>query len=114
MICPRCYSKVADGASKCSCGFSGAAPPPSALPRVSSEAGSAPSGAPADGGSGNSAAGGKILVGLLFLVGGIAVTVLTYQSAASSPRGGEYIIAHGPIVFGLLQLFRGIGESMRD
>jgi hypothetical protein len=39
--------------------------------------------------------------------------VLTYQSAASSPHGGRYIIAHGPIIFGAIQLLRGIGDSMR-
>ena len=111
MICPRCYSKVADGASQCSCGFAGAAPPPSVLPPVPRESRFTP----ADGGSGDGAgaAGGKILVGLLFLVGGIAITVLTYQSAASSPHGGRYIIAHGPIIFGAVQLLRGVGESMR-
>jgi hypothetical protein len=53
-----------------------------------------------------------MLVGLLFLVGGIAITAFTYKSAVSS-GGGRYIVAHGPILFGAVQFLRGVGESMR-
>ena len=53
-----------------------------------------------------------MIVGLLFLVGGIAVTALTYKSAVSS-GGGQYIVAHGPIIFGAVQFLRGIGESLK-
>ena len=38
--------------------------------------------------------------GLYWLVGGILVTVITYSSASSSPGGGTYVIASGPMIVG--------------
>ena len=65
-----------------------------------------------DAGGGGSGAGAQVLVGLLFLVGGIAVTALTYKSAVAQ-GGGRYVVAHGPIIFGVVQLLRGVGGSMK-
>jgi hypothetical protein len=107
--CPNCSLDCFPQAKRCQCGhnFENPGKPYKGLPAIPAETSFAPPG----GGSGDGAGGanGKILLGLLFLVGGIAVTVLTYQSAASSPGGGKYIIAHGPIIFGAIQLLRGIG-----
>jgi hypothetical protein len=46
-------------------------------------------------------------LGLLWFVGGLAVTFLTY-AAASSRGGGMYLVASGAIVFGFLQLLYGL------
>ncbi|HSN26735.1 MAG TPA: hypothetical protein VLT45_10630 [Kofleriaceae bacterium] len=50
----------------------------------------------------------NITVGLILLVIGIAVTAFTYDSASSSPSGGTYIVAWGPMVFGAIRLFKGL------
>jgi uncharacterized membrane protein len=47
-----------------------------------------------------------IVVGLLLLIVGIAITSATYSSA--SQQGGTYIVAYGPIIFGVIRLFRGL------
>ena len=47
-----------------------------------------------------------IVVGLLLLIVGIAITSATYSSA--STQGGTYIVAYGPIIFGVIRLFRGL------
>jgi hypothetical protein len=49
-----------------------------------------------------------VVLGLLFLVVGLAITFGTYDSA--SQQGGTYIIAYGPIVFGVIRLFRGLAS----
>ena len=52
----------------------------------------------------------QMVVGLLFLAGGIAITVLTYKSAVAA-GGGQYIVAYGPIIFGAITFLRGIGNT---
>ena len=52
--------------------------------------------------------GKDIIFGLLWAVGGTVVTAVSYNSAASSPTGGRYIIAWGAIVFGAIQFFNGL------
>lgn len=51
----------------------------------------------------------KAFIGLIIMVIGIAVTFFSYQSAASSPTGGSYVVAWGAIIFGGLQFLRGLG-----
>jgi len=46
--------------------------------------------------------------GVVWLVGGIAVAAMTYSSPSSS---GTYVIAWGAIIFGGVQLVRGLGQS---
>jgi hypothetical protein len=48
-----------------------------------------------------------MLHGILWFVGGLAVTLFSYMAAVSSPGGGHYIIAYGAIIFGIVQFFRG-------
>jgi hypothetical protein len=55
------------------------------------------------------AAGKKNMAsGALWCIGGIVITVATYDAA--SP-GGRYVIAWGAIVFGAIQFFRGLIQS---
>ena len=51
--------------------------------------------------------GRQILVGLGLLILGIAVTAGTH-SAARHAGGGSYVIAYGPIVVGVITIFKGI------
>lgn len=46
-------------------------------------------------------------IGVALLAAGILVTVLTYRSAESSPSGGTYVVAWGPMLFGALIALRG-------
>ena len=46
--------------------------------------------------------------GLVLLVIGIVITAVTYGSA--SEAGGTYVIAYGPIIVGLIRLFRGLAR----
>jgi len=52
----------------------------------------------------------NIMVGLILLVVGIIVTAVTYDSASSSPSGGTYIVAWGPMVYGAIRLFKGLAS----
>jgi hypothetical protein len=52
--------------------------------------------------------GGKdMVVGALWCVGGILVTVITYGAASTNPAGGQYVVAYGAIIFGAIQFLRG-------
>ena len=51
--------------------------------------------------------GRQILVGVALLVLGIAITAGTH-SAARHAGGGSYVIAYGPIVVGVITIFKGI------
>jgi len=63
---------------------------------------------PADEGDHGSPGNRQIAIGAAFLVIGIFVTAGTYGAAASSPSGGMYIVAYGPILFGLISIVRGL------
>ncbi|MCX6830010.1 MAG: hypothetical protein NT002_12135 [candidate division Zixibacteria bacterium] len=67
----------------------------------------------ASGGSTPWNAGQKnMLVGALWCIGGIIVTVATYQAAVSR-GGGTYFITWGAILFGAIQFFRGLIQASR-
>jgi hypothetical protein len=51
----------------------------------------------------------NVLYGALWCAGGILVTVLTYSAAAEG--GGTYVVAWGAILFGGIQLVRGLIQS---
>jgi hypothetical protein len=51
-----------------------------------------------------------IVSGLLWLVGGLLVTLASFAVAASTARGGTYVVATGAIVLGAIQLFRGFSQ----
>jgi len=50
----------------------------------------------------------RMAIGLVFFIAGLAITAATYSHAASSPSGGTYIVAWGPMVFGVLSIVRGM------
>lgn len=55
-------------------------------------------------------AGGKnMLYGALWCIGGIVVTAVTFSAASG---GGTYIVAWGAIVFGAIQFFKGLIQSL--
>ena len=45
-------------------------------------------------------------VGMLLLVVGIAISIVTYQVASGT--GGYYFVMYGPIILGVLSVVRGI------
>ena len=49
-----------------------------------------------------------IVYGVVLLVVGIIITAITYDSA--SHQGGTYIIAYGPIIVGVIRIFRGLAR----
>ena len=58
------------------------------------------------------AAGRKnMLYGALWCIGGTVVTALSYQAAANA-GGGKYVLAWGAILFGGIQFFRGMIQSL--
>jgi hypothetical protein len=57
------------------------------------------------------AANKNILLGALWCGGGVLVTAFTYSAASSSSGGGHYVVAWGAIVFGGIQLFRGLAQA---
>ncbi len=64
---------------------------------------------PSDGGTRNTGgAGVDLIIGALFLGGGVAVT---YVSWTGGGIGGRTVLAWGPIVYGLYRLIRGLTRS---
>ena len=49
----------------------------------------------------------KMVIGVLFMVGGALVTFITYSMAANSPTGGTYFVFWGAIIFGFFDLVVG-------
>lgn len=57
----------------------------------------------------NSDAAKDIIVGLLWCIGGIVVTMVTYNNASN---GGTYVIAWGAILFGGIQFLKGLFHAL--
>jgi hypothetical protein len=47
-----------------------------------------------------------IIIGVLLLVGGLLLSLITYSVAARS--GGIYFVAYGPVIYGLIRVITGI------
>lgn len=45
--------------------------------------------------------------GAVWLIGGLLITLYTYSEAAASEFGGVYIVAWGPMLYGLFRLITG-------
>jgi hypothetical protein len=54
----------------------------------------------------------NMLYGALLCVGGVVVTAVTYQIAASFFEGGYLVVASGAIVFGAIQFFLGFAQRI--
>lgn len=50
-----------------------------------------------------------VALGLVLIVIGILITAVTYDSASKS--GGLYVVAYGPIIVGVIKLFRGLARG---
>ena len=109
--CPNCSFDCIPQAKQCPCGYSF-----ELFGRPTLNQSGAPlvgyGAPPAGGGSTGHSANKQIVMGLIWLVAGIGITFRTYRSAVSS-GGGQYVFAYGPIIFGAIQLLRGVGGSMR-
>ena len=54
----------------------------------------------------NKAKSNDVAVGFLWLIGGLLVTAITYSAA--SECGDMYIIAYGPVIYGVVRLIKGL------
>jgi hypothetical protein len=52
--------------------------------------------------------GNNIAIGLVMMVIGIAITVISYSAASSGSGGGRYVVTYGLIIFGLIRLIKGL------
>ena len=55
----------------------------------------------------------QIMIGAVVFVIGLVITVATYSSASSSPAGGTYVVAYGPMILGVVYVIRGISVIAR-
>ena len=53
----------------------------------------------------------SMFVGALWCGGGLAVTAITYSAASG---GGVYVVTWGAVIFGAIQLLRGVGQMWGD
>jgi hypothetical protein len=53
-----------------------------------------------------------IVVGLLWFAGGAGVTITTFQVA--SVKGGHFVLAYGPVIFGAWRLLIGVERFFRS
>lgn len=53
-----------------------------------------------------------MVVGGLWLVGGLLVTGLSYAMASGQSEGGSYVVAWGAVLFGGLQFLGGLVKSI--
>jgi hypothetical protein len=51
-----------------------------------------------------------LATGVVFFLIGLVITLVTYSSASSGRGGGTYIVAWGPMVFGVIRIFRGLAS----
>jgi Protein of unknown function (DUF2510) len=49
----------------------------------------------------------SLIIGAIIIAIGLAISIGTYVAAASNPNGGHYFLAFGPVIVGVLALFRG-------
>jgi hypothetical protein len=49
----------------------------------------------------------QIVIGAIFFVVGLVITIATYSNASSSSTGGTYFVAYGPMLIGILSMVRG-------
>jgi hypothetical protein len=52
--------------------------------------------------------GHDLLVGGLWFAAGLIITIWTYDAASSSPSGGRYLVAWGPMVYGGIRFVKGL------
>lgn len=50
----------------------------------------------------------QIAIGAVVFVIGLGITIAAYGSASSSPSGGTYVVAYGPMILGVVYVIRGI------
>lgn len=48
-----------------------------------------------------------MLIGGLWIAGGLVITIGTYMAAQG---GGRYLITYGPIIYGVIRFFKGVSK----
>lgn len=54
-----------------------------------------------------------LLLGAGCAIGGVVLTVASYQDVAQKPEGGKYTVTYGLVIFGLIMLVRGVYGFVR-
>jgi len=111
--CPNCGLVNPDSAVWCDCGHAFRAPPPGAGNAMRPGPSAIEQQLAFERHAQLSRAKRDMVIGALFAIGGIVITAVTYQSAADSASGGTYIVAYGPIIFGVITFFKGLINSSR-
>ena len=62
--------------------------------------------------AGEGGGGGLIVLGIVLLIVGIAITVVT-KGSAERAGGGTYVVAYGPMIWGAITIFRGLARLGR-
>jgi hypothetical protein len=96
MKCPACGLYSPDGATRCDCGYNFAWQPGSAADQTFVAGRRA-------------AANRNMRHGAAWVVAGLAMLALTYAYALDR-GGGNRIFGLGPVIFGLVQFFRGVAQ----
>ena len=55
----------------------------------------------------------NMVIGGLVCIAGAAITIYSYESAASNAQGGSYTVAWGAVLFGAIQFLRGLMQSVK-
>ena len=55
----------------------------------------------------------QMLRGLLFMIGGIAITYVTYSAASEEGEGAYYVLCLAPVLFGFADFVSGLREWLR-
>jgi hypothetical protein len=103
--CPRCRLENPPTAERCDCGYDFAAKAMKASYLELDKKRRAPVPSEEVRGKGRR----DMVVGTVVFVLGVGVTVLTYSMAARS--GGQYVIAYGAILWGIIWFIRGVDRS---
>ncbi len=53
---------------------------------------------------------GHLVIGIIALLVGLLITVVTYSNA-SGASGGTYVVAYGPMAYGVVSIIRGLARS---
>jgi hypothetical protein len=55
----------------------------------------------------------QMVIGGLLALAGTIISLVTYSDASSDAEGGTYIVAYGPVIFGIILFIQGLVQSRK-